>query len=142
MREHPHLYMTSTGLEEAPEKSSSSLTAMRAVEKCSSPEQHYSPEPRNQAYLLPYPVFQDCLLGLYLQLCTTETPVAAALAARAEKLWPSSCDTKRVSVSCILIAGLVLRHKVLGELHGDGKKMPSKELWILAWRENCGWLSG
>lgn len=128
--------MTSTGLEEAPEKSSSSLTAMRAVEKCS------SPEPRNQAYLLPYPVFQDCLLGLYLQLCTTETPVAAVLAARAEKLWLSSCDTKRVSVSCILIAGLVLRHKVLGELHGDGKKVPSKELWILAWRENCGWLSG
>ena len=67
VREHPHLYTTSTGLGEAPEKSSSSPTAMRAVEKRSPPEQCYTPEPRNQACLLPYPVFHGCLLlGLYL----------------------------------------------------------------------------
>lgn len=52
VREHPHLYMTSTGPEEAPEKSTSSPTAMRAVEK-HSPEQCYSHEPRNQPCLLP-----------------------------------------------------------------------------------------
>lgn len=63
VREHPHLCMTSTHLEEAPEKSSSSPTAMRAVEKCSPPEQCYSPEPRNQACLLPYPAFTSAFLA-------------------------------------------------------------------------------
>lgn len=67
VREHPYLHMTSTGPEEAPDKSSSSPVVMRAVEKRSPPEQCYSPEPRNQAHLLPYPVFHGCLLrGLYL----------------------------------------------------------------------------
>lgn len=51
VREHPHLYMTSTGPEETPEKSTSSPTAMRAVEKLSPPTQCYSPEPRNHPCL-------------------------------------------------------------------------------------------
>lgn len=71
-RENLHLYLTSTGLEEAPQKSSLSLVAMRAVEKHSPPEQHCSPKQRNQAYLLPCPVFQGCFLGFYLRLCTTQ----------------------------------------------------------------------
>lgn len=77
MREHPHLYITSTALEEAPEKSSLNLVATRAVEKRSPPKQCCSLEPRNQAYLFPCPISQGCLLGLYFQLCTAELPAAA-----------------------------------------------------------------
>lgn len=77
VRENPHLYMTSTGLEEAPEKFSLSLVAMRTLEKHSPPEQRCSPEPRNQASLFPCLVFQGCPLGLCLQLCTAELPAAA-----------------------------------------------------------------
>lgn len=90
VREHPHLYPTSTGPEEAAEKYSLNPTAMRAVEKHSPLEQCYSPEPRNQTHVLPYPVFHGCLLlGPYLLLYTTETAAAAVSprsALRAAKL--------------------------------------------------------
>lgn len=104
VREHPHLYMTSTGLEEAPEKSSLSLAAMGAVEKRSLPEQCCSPQPRHQAYLLPCPVSQGCLLGFYFQLCTAELLTAAVtprsvLVARPTKLWMSSCEAPNPSAS-------------------------------------------
>jgi len=68
VRELPHQYGISTGLEEFPEKSSSSPSVMGAVKNCFPPEQCYSP----------YPLFHGCLLlSLYLWLGTTETAAAA-----------------------------------------------------------------